>query len=105
MPLLLMRALPFLLASGAGVALDEAELSRHRERLKEKWELQFRAADADEDRRLSRHEIEAAELPESLARHFDEIDVDGDKGLSPQELWTVHEKRLQAQRRSSGPPR
>jgi hypothetical protein len=98
-------AIALLLGGSTAFAADESELSRHRERLKEKWEAQFKAADADGNRLLSRDEAAAGGLPESLVAHFDEIDLDHDKYLSPQELWTVHDKRLQAQRRASGPPR
>ena len=87
-----------LLAANACVAADEQALSGHRERLKQKWEAQFRAADANQDRLLTREEIAAAKLPDSLVSRFDEIDANHDGGLSPEELWAVYDKRLAAQR-------
>lgn len=99
------RVLALFLVCATCFAADDTELSQRRDRLKHKWEAQFRAADTDGDRLLSRAEIQAGGLPEALSDQFDEIDLDHDKALSPQELWVVHEKRLQAQRRGSGPPR
>ena len=98
-------AVVVLAAASGAAATGEAGLDQRRERLKQKWEAQFRAADHDGNRLLSQDEIRAAQLPESLLTRFGEIDADHDGGLSPDELWAVHEKRLQAQRRGTGPPR
>ena len=101
--MLILRLAALVLASTASVAADDAVLRQHRERLKEKWEAQFRAADLDANRRLTREEIETSHLPDSLLSRFDEIDTDHDKSLSPEELWSMYEKRLEAQRRPSAP--
>ncbi|MGH8541506.1 MAG: hypothetical protein ACRETW_13515 [Stenotrophobium sp.] len=87
-----------LLAQPAGYASSrEALLQQRREKLKEKWEKQFRAADTDNSGTLTREECIKAGLPQSLIDHFDEIDTNHDGVLTPQELMSMYEKRLQAQ--------
>jgi Ca2+-binding EF-hand superfamily protein len=107
-----LAGLLILFATFTGTAAESATsedrsalLEQRREKLKEKWEAQFRAADADGSGSLTLAEATAAKLPDSLLNHFAEIDADRNGGLTPEELWTVHEKRLQQQRRPAGPPR
>ena len=83
----------------------DALLDERRERLREKYEARFRAADTDQDRQLNLAELQASDLPRVLEQRFAEIDLDGDGGLSPEELWAAREKRLEAQRRQLGPRR
>jgi hypothetical protein len=61
-------------------------------------------ADTDGDEKLSKMELDAA-WP-TLAAHFDEIDVDGDKLASRDELRNWHESqktRMEADQPASGP--
>jgi hypothetical protein len=61
-------------------------------------------ADTDGDEKLSRMELDAA-WP-TVAAHFDEIDVDGDKLASRDELRNWHESqkaRMEADQPASGP--
>lgn len=73
------------------------QLQQRRQRLHDKWEQRFRAADADDSRTLSRAECVKAGLPASIIDNFDKIDTNHDGQLSPEELIAVYEKRLQAQ--------
>jgi hypothetical protein len=91
-------------ASGAALAgpLDGPEqraamLAQRRERLKQKWEAEFRAADTDADRALTRDEMQAGKLPSALLEHFDDIDRDHDGHVTPEELWAVYGKRVDDQ--------
>ncbi len=81
------------LATAGGDEQRAQQLEQRRERLQQKWEQQFRAADLDGDRRLSREEAVNARLPKALLDRFDAIDLDGDCTLSPEELLTAQEKR------------
>ncbi|MEQ1439934.1 EF-hand domain-containing protein [Fontimonas sp. SYSU GA230001] len=83
-------------------AASDAAVEQRRERLRQKREQQFRDADRDQSRSLSRAEIEAAGLPTSLLRHFDEIDTDGDGALSPEELQAMQDRRVRAARAGDG---
>lgn len=74
----------------------ERQLEARREQLRQKWERQFREADSDGSRTLTREEAEAARLPRSLLERFDEIDTDGDGALSPEELLAARQKRVRA---------
>lgn len=88
-----------LLAAPPAIAADQErvqQLEQRREKLRQKWERQFREADRDGDRRLSRSEAVAAGLPRAVLDRFDEIDADGDGGLSPEELLAAQEKRVRA---------
>lgn len=58
-------------------------------------EAQFRAADVDRSRGLSRSEVEAG-LPRVLLKHFDSIDADGNGELSPEELIAMREEQAKA---------
>ncbi|MEW6166688.1 MAG: hypothetical protein AB1651_03175 [Pseudomonadota bacterium] len=78
--------------------LDRSVVDLRREQLREKRERQFRAADVDRSRSLTREEIEAAGLPSALLRRFDEIDADGDGGLAPEELEEAQRRRIEAAR-------
>lgn len=99
----LLGIVPLLLA--AALADDrEALLAERSEELHRKWEEQFRAADADQDSRLTRAEVEAAKLPAAIAERFAEIDADADGGLAPEELLAVHERRLREQRVPAATP-
>ncbi|HUS25182.1 MAG TPA: hypothetical protein VM369_09545 [Candidatus Binatia bacterium] len=101
-----MRLVPMLAALlplAAAAAAPDAKL-------RAEWEQRFRAADLDHSRSLDRKEA-AAGLPKVLSRHFDEIDTDHDGGLTPKELWALHQReerereRRRAERLQSGPPR
>ncbi len=80
---------------GADAARRQA-LEARREQLARKREAQFRAADRDGDRGLSREELAGSDLPRVLLRRFDEIDRDGDGRLSPEELQALERERLDA---------
>lgn len=82
---------------GAAAQDRESLLEQRREMLRQKWEAQFRAADADGDRLLTREEAQKAQLPPALVDHFADIDTDRDQKLSPEELMAVYEKRLAQQ--------
>lgn len=58
-------------------------------------ETQFRVADVDRSRGLSRSEVEAG-LPRVLLKHFDSIDADGNGELSPEELIAMREEQAKA---------
>lgn len=92
-------AMPWALPAAATASDDRARvLDERRERLRAHREQQFRAADVDGSRSLTREEIEAAKLSNSLLRRFDEIDANGDGVLSPEELDTAHARRVAAAR-------
>lgn len=97
------------LALSAAAAASEGSradlLESRRERLKQKYEAQFREADADRSRGLTLAEAKAARLPDALVERFSEVDTDGTGELSPEELWAVEQRRLAAQQPRSGPPR
>lgn len=104
-----MRKPLFLLMLLASAALGAEEpAARPDARLKQEWEQRFRAADADRSRSLDRKEA-AAGLPKVLARNFDRIDTDRSGGITPEELWAMHEREVAARekRRAErvGPPR
>jgi hypothetical protein len=77
-------------------------------KLKREWEQRFRAADADHNRSLNRAEATAG-LPKILSRNFDRIDTDRSGGITPEELWAMHQREVaeREQRRAErvGPPR
>ena len=77
-------------------------------KLKREWEQRFRAADADKSRSLDRKEA-AAGLPKVLARNFDRIDTDRSGGITPEELWAMHEREVADREKCRaarvGPPR
>ncbi|HWU69245.1 MAG TPA: EF-hand domain-containing protein [Stenotrophobium sp.] len=86
-------------AQQQGVVENRLQLmQQRRQRLHDKWEQRFRAADTDHSRTLSRAECVKAGLPASIIDNFDRIDANHDGQLSPEELIAVYEKRLQAQR-------
>lgn len=65
----------------------------------QRWEAQFRAADANGDRLLDRAEATAA-LPGAVMSDFDNTDTDGDGRLSPEEmLERQRELRRERERR------
>lgn len=74
----------------------DAIMAERRAALARKREEQFRAADLDQDRRLTRAELQQSDLPAVLSERFDEIDADGDGGLSPEELQALASRRTQA---------
>lgn len=95
--------LPVLLAvvasaarAGTADAQRDALLQQHRERLAQKREQQFRAADRDGNGGLSRTELAASSLPKVLTSRFDEIDSDHSGELSPQELQALERRQLGA---------
>ena len=90
---------------GAAAPDRESFLAQRREQLRQKWEQQFRAADTNQDRLLSREEGQAAKLPPALLDRFGEIDTNQDQQLSPEELMAVYEKRLDQQRERRTPRR
>lgn len=81
---------------------SKAAVAQRRERLREKREQQFRAADLDQSRSLTRTEIETAKLPAALLRRFAEIDTNGDGALTPEELEAVQNRRIEAARDGAG---
>ena len=83
-------------------AADATDLEQRRERLAQKREREFRQADTDNSRSLTREEIVAAHLPELLLSHFDDIDTDHSGALTPEELQAAAQRQLQ-QQRSAGP--
>ena len=95
------------LLTSAAVA-GEAPVAHPDARLKREWEQRFRAADADKSRSLDRKEA-AAGLPKVLSRNFDRIDTDRNGGITPEELWAMHEREVaeRDKRRAArvGPPR
>jgi hypothetical protein len=91
-------------------APDAAQmLDARRARLAEKREQQFRTADRDGDRGLSRDELAASSLPKVLLRRFDEIDSNHDGRLEPVELQALEQKQIEAATRTNtvaeAPPR
>ncbi|WP_043111859.1 hypothetical protein [Solimonas flava] len=80
-------------APGADAPRRQA-LEARREQLARKREAQFRAADRDGDRGLSREELAGSGLPRVLLQRFDAIDRDGDGRLSPEELQALDRERL-----------
>lgn len=96
-----------LLASAAawGDAQSEREqlLQARRAQLAQKREQQFRAADSDGDRGLTREELRASTLPPVLLKRFDEIDSDGDGRLSPEELQSLDRRASAAASGSEAP--
>jgi Ni/Co efflux regulator RcnB len=104
-----MRNLLFLLTllTSAAVAA-EGPAAEPDAKLKREWEQRFRAADLDRNRSLDRKEA-AAGLPKVLSRNFDRIDTDRSGGITPEELWAMHEREVaeREKRRAArvGPPR
>ncbi|MFT4046868.1 MAG: hypothetical protein QM661_09260 [Solimonas sp.] len=71
-------------------------LDTRRARLAQKREVQFRAADRDADRGLTREELAASDLPKVLLRRFDDIDSNHDGKLSPEELQALERRQIRA---------
>lgn len=71
-------------------------LEARRALLAQKRERQFREADTNGDRGLSREELRASSLPPVLLKRFDEIDRDGDGRLSPEELQVLDRRAAAA---------
>lgn len=88
------------LLSAAGLAQAQAPtaVDERREKLRAKRERQFRLADTDQSRSLTRAEIEAGRLPSALLRQFERIDSDGDGALTPEELESAQQRRAAAVR-------
>ncbi|WP_028079570.1 hypothetical protein [Solimonas soli] len=80
----------------AGESATATALDAHRARLAQKREQQFRAADRNGDRALSREELAASDLPRVLLRRFDDIDTDHDGRLSPEELQALEQRQIDA---------
>jgi hypothetical protein len=57
-------------------------------------EAQFRRADVDNNRSLSRQEVEDG-LPRIIHARFDEIDLNADDHLTPDELRALQERQAQ----------
>ena len=72
-------------------------------KLRHRWEQTFRAADKDDSRSLNRAEARAG-LPKVLFRRFDQIDLDADGAITPEELWAMHEREVAARQRRRGRP-
>ncbi|HUP91114.1 MAG TPA: hypothetical protein VM074_02625 [Solimonas sp.] len=94
---------PLAASAAAGDAARDQLLAARRERLQQKWEQQFRAADADHSRGLTLAEARAARLPDALVERFAEIDADASGELTPEELWATEKRRLDAQQPRHGP--
>ena len=92
---------PALLLASAIASADaptdrERLLEARRAQLAQKRERQFRDADTDADRGLSREELRASSLPPALLRRFAEIDRDGDDRLSAEELQALDRRAAAA---------
>jgi hypothetical protein len=102
------KPLFFLMLFASATLAAEAPTAHPDVKLKREWEERFRAADADQNRSLNRQEAEAG-LPKVLWRNFDRIDTNGDGGITPEELWAMHEREVveREKRRAArvGPPR
>jgi hypothetical protein len=102
MRILLSAAIVPLLIATASFAQDEVArtqlVEQQREKLRRKWEQQFRAADTDRSGGLSTAELRAARLPGKLLSQHAEIDTDANGELSPAELLAAREKQIAAQR-------
>ena len=96
-----------MLCASAAQAAD-TPATKPDDKLKREWEVRFRAADLDRNRSLSRDEAVAG-LPKVLSRNFDKIDTDKSGGITPEELWALHEREVaeREKRRAArvGPPR
>ena len=96
-----------ILCASAGLAVGAPPASPD-DKLKREWEQRFRAADKDRSRSLDRAEAQAG-LPKILSRNFDRIDTDRSGGITPEELWAMHEREVveREKRRAArvGPPR
>jgi len=77
---------------------DAAPPAHPDEKLKQEWEQRFRAADKNHDRKLDRAEAKAG-LPKVLYDHFDDIDLNHDGRITPEELWAMHEREVAARER------
>lgn len=99
LPVLVLTQFPAAaLAGDPAMRAHAAAVEQRRERLREKRERQFRDADSDGSRTLTRAEIEAAGMPRVLLQRFDEIDTDGDDALSPEELAALQSRRVDSAR-------
>jgi len=100
--------LAVLLGASCAIAAAQVPSAHPDARLKREWEQRFRAADVNRNRSLDRAEA-AAGLPKVLARNFDRIDTDRSGGITPEELWAMHEREVteREKRRAArvGPPR
>jgi hypothetical protein len=76
----------------------EQLVEQQREKLRRKWQQQFRAADVDGSGGLSAGELRAARLPGKLLAGFAQIDRDGNGELSPAELLAARERQMAPQR-------
>ena len=102
------KPLFFLMLFASTALAAEVPTAQPDARLKQEWEARFRAADADRNRSLNRDEAVAG-LPKVLSRNFDRIDTNADGGITPEELWAMHQREVVARekRRAQrvGPPR
>ena len=96
-----------ILCASAGLAAGAPPVSPD-DKLKREWEQRFRAADKDRSRSLDLKEAQAG-LPKILSRNFERIDTDRSGGITPEELWSMHEREVveREKRRAArvGPPR
>ena len=102
------KPLFFLTLFASAAVAAQAPVAQPDARLKRDWEDRFRAADTDQSRSLNRKEAEAG-LPKVLSRNFDRIDTNADGGITPEELWAMHQREVveREKRRAArvGPPR
>ena len=102
------KLLFFLMLCASAAQAAEPPSASPDDKLKREWEARFRAADADASRSLNRDEA-AAGLPKVLSRNFDKIDTDKSGGITPEELWSMHQREVveREKRRAArvGPPR
>lgn len=102
------KPLFFLMLFASAAVAAQAPAPHPDARLKREWEQRFRAADLDRNRALNREEAQAG-LPKVLSRNFERIDTNADGGITPEELWAMHEREVVARekRRAArvGPPR
>lgn len=73
-----------------------SQIEENRILMRKRLQERFFAADKDSDGTLSR--IEAAEMMPQIARHFSQVDLNGDEAITMNELAAAQNKALERQR-------